>query len=166
MAKRQEVAPMQNDTTTETTETETDDRALAALDTSGWIKQIDKSAFEGIVIERVHSLQEGQVIEGELLGRGQTLESVDEKTGEVRPINTHRVKVAPQLVVAILESHALRSLRVLPVGQRVRLIHLGFIRRGSRQIADVVTATVGDAPKGSHPDSRWTTPQLALPMNA
>jgi len=131
-------------------------RAMApSVETDGWIKQLDKSAYDGIVIERVHSLGEGQVIEGTLLGRGQTLESTDQSNGEVRAIHTHRIRVAPQLTVAVLESYALRALRALPVGQRVRLIHQGFLRKGAKQIADVIVATVGDPPEGAKPDSRW-----------
>lgn len=125
-------------------------------ESTGWIKALDKSAYQGIVVERVHSLQPEQVIEGELLGRGQTLESMDERTGEVRAIHTHRVRVTPQLTVAILESYALRAMRALSVGQRVRLIHQGMIRKGSRQIADVIVATIGDAPHGAQPDPRWS----------
>lgn len=122
----------------------------------GWIKPLDKSAYAGIVVERVHSMTEGTVIEGELLGRGQTLESIDEKTGEIRAIHTHRVKVHPQLTIAVLESYALRALRALPVGSRVRMIHQGFIRKGAKQIADVIVATIGSAPDGAKPDPRWS----------
>lgn len=140
------------------------EQAIATYDPTqtGWIKALDKSAYQGIVVERVHSLQPEQVIEGELLGRGQTLESTDEKTGEVRAIHTHRVKVHPQLTVAILESYALRAMRALPTGQRVRLIHQGFIRKGSRQIADVIVATIGTAPDGAKPDPRWDAPTHAV----
>jgi hypothetical protein len=127
---------------------------------AGWIRQLDKSAYEGIVVERVHSLQEKQVIEGELLGRGQTLETekMDPRTGEVeeRAIHTHRIKVTSKLTVAILESYALRAMRALPIGTRVRLIHQGFIRKGSRQIADVIVATLGNPPDGAKPDPRWS----------
>lgn len=130
--------------------------AMAPIDYSGWIGQVDKSAFEGIVIERVHSLQPGQVVNGELLGRGQTIETIDDKTGEVHEINTHRVQVTPQLTVALLETYGLRALRALPIGTPIRLIHNGFVRKGAKQIADVIVATRGAAPKDAQPDPRWT----------
>ena len=150
MAKSQSTEMSKTDLATE--------NAIATYnpESTGWIKPLDKSAYQGIVVERVHSLQPEQVIEGELLGRGQTLESMDERTGEVRAIHTHRVRVSSQLVVAILESYALRAMRALSVGQRVRLIHQGMIRKGSRQIADVIVATMGDAPHGAQPDPRWS----------
>lgn len=105
-----------------------------SLEVGRFVEAVTPESLRGVNIERVVSLEAGQMIRGEYMGPGPEIETTDPVTGEVRNLGTHRFKVADGVALRVISSHQLS--RELPqhVGKRVRLMKVGQVqtRKGFR----------------------------------
>ena len=105
-----------------------------APDPTSLIETVTAESLKGIDLERVVSLDAGQMLRGIYLGTGPNVELTDTVTGEVRELATHRIEVRPGMIARVIESYQLA--RELPPlkGQRVRVIRLNQVstRKGRR----------------------------------
>lgn len=114
--------------------------AAAATVATAYVEQFDASWLDGITIERIVPLQEGQGVRGIFLGRGPSVEVADPVTGEVRELGTWRIEVSPGVVIRLLDSARLRSdLAALAPQVKVRIMRLGSVdtKRG-RRVTDYI----------------------------
>ncbi len=110
------------------------------------------SAFQGMVIEEVVSLEEGRMLNGLYLGPGGPLDVTDPSTGEVRPLNTWRVQhpTNKQVVALLLGCAKLnRFFGGCPVGSKVTIVRRGTVKsRAGRVVNDYVTGHIPPARDG------------------
>lgn len=112
-----------------------------APDPATLVETITPDALRGVTIERVVTLDPGQMVRGKYLGMGAILEVHDPVTGEVRELATHRIEVRDGVVARIIESHQIA--RELPqyMGKRVRVMKLGQVStRKGRRVNDFIIA--------------------------
>lgn len=87
---------------------------VAAMQESGdlagvFVQEVDRSWFEGVTIERVVPMEDKMGVRGVFLGAGPPVEITDQATGEIRPLGTWRLQVAPLVVIRVLDSARLKS---------------------------------------------------------
>jgi hypothetical protein len=106
------------------------------------VERYDQSWLEGIDIERIVSLEEGDGVRGIFRGSGPEIEITDTVTGEVKALGTWRIEVRPGIVVRLLDSAKLkREFPTIPVGRKVRVMRLGQINtRAGRRVTDYIVA--------------------------
>ena len=130
------------------------DRSLAALSdeiADVGIKPASADMFDGMTIEHVVSLQDGDSISGVFLGEGESvlakndkvIERIDPETGEVTkvtettetPLKTWRIEVQPGKVACVVSSAQLDTrMPGVPLGDFVTVARLGTgrTRRGQQ----------------------------------
>lgn len=116
--------------------------AVAAPDYQQFVETVTADWLEGIKIERIVTLDNGQGVRGEFLGVGPTVEVSDPVTGEVRDLPTWRIEVKKDIVIRLLDSSQLgREFKTMTVGTRVRVIKLGQVdTRKGRRVNDFIVA--------------------------
>lgn len=106
-------------------------------------------AFEGMIVEEIVKIEEGQTMQGIFLGAGGATEVADPQTGEIRPLGTWRIQHPknPQIVALVLDCAKLRRFfGGIPVGSRVTLYRRGAVRSAKgRVVNDYLCAHVPPA---------------------
>lgn len=111
------------------------------IDPAQLVEPITKAALEGVNIERILSLDAGQMIRGTYLGKGPKAEVTDPVTGEVREIDTHRIEARPGIVARIFDSHQLARELEGKNGERLRIMKLGQVStKKGRRVNDYIIA--------------------------
>lgn len=131
-------------TTTDIATTTTAEHAelmAGIVDPAQLVERITKSALEGVNIERIVSLDAGQMLRGIYRGKGPMAEVTDPVTGEIREIETHRIEAKPGVVARLFNSHQLaRELEGLD-GKRLRIMKLGQVQtKKGRRVNDYIIA--------------------------
>lgn len=136
------------DTNAETTVLATVDEKLAAA--QGMIQKGTsanlQAGFEGMIIEEVVKLDDGQMMRGIYRGPGGTVDVTNPATGEVGPVGTWRVQhpTNEQVVALILGCAKLnRFFGGIPIGSEVTIVRRGSVRSNSgRVVNDYVTGHI------------------------
>lgn len=122
-----------NGTTSEETPTVSGELAptFDGSEVTAFVKPVTGDWLQGVDIERVTPLEVGAGIEGVFLGKGGPVDVTDPATGEVRALDTWRIKVAPRIVLRLLDGARLKGeFTTKPVdgSVRVRVGKLGSVK--------------------------------------
>lgn len=118
-----------------------DDISAEAM--TAFVTPITKEDIAKTAIERLVTLDAGQKVVGTYLGLGPTVELTDTMTGEVRDVATHRIQVAPNVTIRLIESYQLK--RELPQhkDKKVVVMKLGQVNtRMGKRVNDWVVSAV------------------------
>jgi hypothetical protein len=119
------------------------DMQRAMVSATDIVEKVDRSWLDGVQLERLLTLADGQGIRGLFLGAGPLVEMTDPATGEVRPVGTWRFEVRPGIIVRLLGGARLDAeFKSMEAGKvRVRVARIGQVstRRG-RRVTDYLIA--------------------------
>jgi hypothetical protein len=104
--------------------------------------------FAGIEVDKVIPIEEGMAVCGQYLGTGPHIDMVDITSGETKPVQTHRFRIAPKVVIRLIGCYQLDHELPKLEGKVVKVAKLGVIdsKRTGRRVADWIIAEVPQSP--------------------
>jgi len=107
-----------------------------------FIEVLSPEFLEGVQLERVVKLEDGQGLRGKFLGAGAFIQTTDMTTGEVKDLPTWRIEVRPNQVARLIGTYQLnQAFSIMPPSTLVRVARIGLVEtKNKRRVTDYVVA--------------------------